>query len=131
VTGLRRALLALAATGIAVGVAALALVLSSHGDHQKISHLVFGPLIGWSFIGTGLLAWWRRPDNHFGFLMTAVGFAWMAGALSDSSTPGVFIVGELAGPLPIGILIHLLLAFPAGRLEGAWRGASRPGRGSP
>jgi signal transduction histidine kinase len=118
VVGLRRALWALAVTGLAAGVGALGLVLSSDFDHQKIAHLVFGPLIGWSFIGTGLFAWWRRPDNHFGFLMTAFGFAWMAGALSDSTTPAVALVGFLAGALPFGILIHLLLAFPAGRLEG-------------
>ena len=117
-TGLRRALWALAAAGVAAGFVAVALVLSSDYDHDKTTHLVFGPLIGWSFIGTGLFSWWRRPDNHFGFLMTAVGFTWMAGALGDSSTPGVFIAGFLANALPFGFLIHLLLAFPAGRLEG-------------
>src|SRR4051812_48231830 len=50
--------------------------------------------------------------------MTAVGFSWMAGALSDSSVEGVALVGWLCGALPFGFLIHLLLAFPAGRLEG-------------
>jgi hypothetical protein len=118
VISLRRALWAIAAAGLGAGLGAFALVISSHYDHDKTAHLVFGPLIGWSFIGTGLYAWWRRPDNHFGFMMTAVGFTWMAGALSDSSDPGVFAVGLLFGPLPIAILIHLLLAFPAGRLEG-------------
>ena len=50
--------------------------------------------------------------------MTAVGFTWFAGALFDSSTPGVFAVGLLSQALPFGFLIHLLLAFPEGRLEG-------------
>jgi signal transduction histidine kinase len=118
VIGLRRALWAIAAAGVAFGLVALAVVLASNHDDEKITHLVFGPLIGWSFIFTGLYAWWRRPDNHFGFLMTAVGFAWMAGALSDSSSEWVALVGLLAGALPFGFLIHLLLAFPAGRLEG-------------
>jgi signal transduction histidine kinase len=118
VIGLRRALWAIAVAGVVAGVAAVALVLTSHSDDQQTAHLVFGPLIAWSFIGTGLYAWWQRPDNHFGFLMTAVGFSWIANALSDSSTPGVFVVGYLAGALPFGFLIHLLLAFPAGRLEG-------------
>jgi signal transduction histidine kinase len=118
VIGLRRALWAIAAAGVVFGLVALAVVLGSDHDDEKITHLVFGPLIGWSFIGTGLFAWWRRPDNHFGFLMTAVGFAWMAGALSDSSTEAVALVGLLCGALPFGFLIHLLLAFPAGRLEG-------------
>src|SRR4051812_3463675 len=50
--------------------------------------------------------------------MTAVGFTYFLGSLSDSSTPAVFAVGLLAGALPFGILIHLLLAFPEGRLQG-------------
>ena len=83
--GLRRALWAIAAAGVVFGLVALAVVLGSDHDDEKITHLVFGPLIGWSFIGTGLFAWWRRPDNHFGFLMTSVGFAWMAGARNGLS----------------------------------------------
>jgi signal transduction histidine kinase len=118
VTGLRRALWALGAAGVLCGLGAFALVFSSDFDRDKTITLVFGPLIGWSFIGVGLFAWWRRPANHFGFLMTAVGFAYFAGSLSDSSTPGVFAAGLLSGALAFGILIHLLLAFPEGRLRG-------------
>ena len=117
-TGLRRALIALGAAGVACGLGALALVIGSDYDHDQLIHTVFGPLIAWSFIGTGLYAWWQRSDNNFGPLMTAVGFTWLAGALSDAGTPGVFIAGELLGALPIGILIHLLLAYPEGRLRG-------------
>jgi signal transduction histidine kinase len=109
---------ALAAAGVACGLGALALVFTSEFDKDKTATLVFGPLIGWSFIGTGLYAWWRRPHNHFGFLMTAVGFGWFAGSLFDSSSPGVFAAGLLFQALPFGFLIHLLLAFPEGRLEG-------------
>jgi signal transduction histidine kinase len=118
VTGLRRALWALGAAAVACGLGALALVVSSDFDRDKTTTLVFGPLIGWSFIGVGLYAWWRRPGNNFGFLMTAVGFTYFAGSLGESSTPGVFAAGLLAGALAYGILIHLLLAFPEGRLEG-------------
>jgi signal transduction histidine kinase len=118
VTGLRRALWALGAAGVACGLGGLALVFASDFDRDKVTTLVFGPLIGWSFIGTGLFAWWRRPENNFGFLMTAVGFTYIAGSLSDSSTPGVFAAGLLLGGLAFGFLIHLLLAFPEGRLEG-------------
>ena len=39
------------------------------------------PVIGWSFIGTGLFAWWRRPENRFGALLVAVGFAWFTSGL--------------------------------------------------
>jgi nucleotide-binding universal stress UspA family protein len=35
-------------------------------------------LIGWSFVGSGLMAWHRRRTSRFGALMMAVGFAWFA-----------------------------------------------------
>ena len=37
---------------------------------------VFGPAVGWSFIGTGLYAWRRRPESRTGVLMVLLGFAW-------------------------------------------------------
>jgi signal transduction histidine kinase len=120
VTGLRRALLGLAAAGLAAGIVAGALVSASEHDTEKATDLVFGLAIGWSFIGTGLFAWWRRPDNNFGALMSAVGFAWFLSALGAANAPEVFIVGAIFGALPFGLLIHLLLAFPGGRLEGRW-----------
>ena len=75
-------------------------------------------LIGWSFIGTGLFAWYRRPSNRIGALMTAVGFTWFLSSLAFANLPGLFIAGAILGSLPIGILIHMVLSFPSGRLEG-------------
>ena len=76
------------------------------------------PLIAASFIGTGLFAWWRRPENRIGPLMTAVGFVWSLGTLEASDTPGIFIIGLIINPAAFAILIHMLLAFPSGRLRG-------------
>jgi signal transduction histidine kinase len=117
-TGLRGALWGLAVLGLAAGIALTALVAGGDQEHDHALNVVFGPLIGWSFIGTGLFAWWRRPHNHFGALMTAVGFAYLVGSLTESGTPGVYVTGALFSALPFGFLIHLLLAFPSGRLEG-------------
>jgi signal transduction histidine kinase len=120
-TSLRRALVAIAAAGLAAGLVAVALVLTSKHNHdERTLNLVIGPLVGWSFIGAGLVAWWRRPENRFGSLMTLVGFAWFLGALALSDTPEIFIVGAMLGPLPFAVLIHMLLAFPTGRVHGKW-----------
>ena len=52
-----------------------------------------------SFIGVGLFAWWRRPHNRFGALMTAVGFAWfLDGAARRPTRPALFTIGALPRP---------------------------------
>jgi signal transduction histidine kinase len=120
-TSLRRALIALGAAGFAAGLVAMVLVLASDWQRdQRAVNLLLGPLVGWAFIGAGLAAWRRRPDNRFGALMTAVGFAWFAGALAASDAPGLFIVGVALSPLPFALLVHTLLAFPSGRVAGKW-----------
>src|SRR5215216_3715550 len=72
---LTRALVALGAVGFVAGAVPLVLALAEEGGHQRELIAVTGPLIGWAFIGTGIYAWLRRPENRFGALMTAVGFS--------------------------------------------------------
>ena len=50
-------------------------------------------LIGWSFIGTGLFAWDRRPSNLVGPLMVCVGFAWFLAELKVSDIPLAAAIG--------------------------------------
>src|ERR1700748_3061041 len=82
--GLRRALLALFVVGVLFAGFDVALVLTSTHEAQKALAAILGPLIGLSFIGTGAFAWWRRPLNRFGLLMTSVGFAWFLSALIEN-----------------------------------------------
>jgi signal transduction histidine kinase len=112
-----RALLLLAGAGFAFGVLYVGLVLGS--DHVDVRGLTaaLGLLVGWSFIGTGLFAWWRRPGNRTGVLMAAVGFAWFATGVSAANDDLLFTIGiALDGVFP-AIAGHLLLAFPTGRLH--------------
>ena len=74
---------------------------------------VTGPLIGWAFIGTGIFAWLRQPENRFGALMTAVGFSACLAGLRVSTEPWVFIFGLLFITSQWALLYHMLLAFPA------------------
>jgi hypothetical protein len=112
----------------AVAVAALiagelAVVLTSTSQHAELRVVghpearVFVLLIGWSFIGSGLVAWHRRRTNRFGALMVAVGFAWFAAALTASNHRVLFSIGLVIASLWIGIFLHALLSFPTGRLE--------------
>ena len=111
---LRQALFALGAVGFVAGAVPLALALAEPEGHQRTLIAVFGPLTGWAFIGTGIFAWLRRPENRVGGLMVAVGFAACLGALRVSTEPWVFITGLLFIALPYAVLYHLLVAFPTG-----------------
>ena len=59
--GLRRALLALFVLGVLFAGLDVALVADVDHEDQKVVTAILGPLIGLSFIGTGVFAWWRRP----------------------------------------------------------------------
>jgi signal transduction histidine kinase len=116
-TGLRRALFGLGALAFAIGVASVALILTS--DHSSPRGLAASLILiaGWGFAGTGLYAWYRRPGNRTGALMTAVGFTWFFQALEASNNTAVFTIGTFGVTLPFAILIQLLITFPSGRLE--------------
>jgi hypothetical protein len=73
-------------------------------------------VIGGAFVGTGLLAWARRPENRFGALMVAVGFSYCLSGLIVSTDSWPFIAGLALIALPYAILFHILLAFPSGRI---------------
>jgi signal transduction histidine kinase len=117
-TSLRRALWALAAVGFAFGLAVLALILTSNSAPDPPGAWAAAALVvGWSFIGVGLFAWGRRPDNRVGMLMVATGFAWLVAGSGFSDLPLVFTLGNLFGTVFFAVAIHLLLAFPTGRLQ--------------
>jgi signal transduction histidine kinase len=115
--GLRRALLALFALGVIFAGLDVALALTSTHEDQKVVTAILGPLIGLSFMGTGVFAWWRRPLNRFGLLMTGVGIAWFLSGLTESNNSTVYTIGSYVEPLYLVIVIQMVLSFPTGRLE--------------
>ncbi len=119
-TGLRRALVSVAFAGVIVGAAAAALVASSDHISRPGLSIVIGLVICWSFIGTGLYAWWRRPTNRFGALMAAVGFTFALGVLTASDNQIVFTLGVLLSSLYFVVFAHMVVAYPDGRLERPW-----------
>jgi signal transduction histidine kinase len=116
-SGFRRALVAIGIAGFAAGVGIALLALHSNHVDLRGAAAAVGLLLGWSFIGTGLYAWDRRPENGTGALMVAVGFAWFLGTLATANSELVFTIGLLVNNLFYAVLLHLLLAFPSGRLE--------------
>jgi signal transduction histidine kinase len=119
----RRLLLALALAGLAAGLVIAKITLDSDHVDDPVSETVLRLLVGWSFIGTGLFAWWRRPANGTGRLMVFAGFAWFATSLSAADDDLPFTIGIALDALFPGILGHLLIAFPSGRLQTPIEGA--------
>ena len=119
-TRARTRLLVLAA--LACGAAAVPLALATNHQDGRVVWAVFGPAVGWSFVGTGLYAWRTRPESRTGELMVLLGFAWFLAAAGLSNSPGVYSAGTVLGGLWGGVFLHLVMAFPSGRLA---RGADR------
>jgi signal transduction histidine kinase len=75
-------------------------------------------LVGWSFIGAGLLYWRSRPDNHLWAVLLFQGFAWFGSMLNSSDNPLLFTFGQLVYPWQYASGLYLILSFPSGRLRG-------------
>jgi signal transduction histidine kinase len=113
----KRAVWALTVLGFAVGIALVPGIATSSFAEDRGLWIALDLWIGFGFIGTGAFAWLRRPNNRVGALMMATGFAWylQVASLTDSSL--LFTVGQAASNFFVATAIHLLLAFPSGRLE--------------
>ena len=112
-----RTLLLAAAVGFAASVGATLLVLTSDHEDNKVATLALALTAGVSFIASGLIAAWRRPENRTGLLLAAVGYLWALGALTESNNDWLFTAGFALGGLAFGAFAHLLLAFPSGVLS--------------
>jgi signal transduction histidine kinase len=101
---------------LAAGIVVIAVVLGS--DHQDDPGLWagFSCAVGWSFIGTGLYAWRRRPESRTGALMIALGFAWFLFTLQASDVPAVYTLALTLGGLWGSVFLHLGITFPGGRI---------------
>jgi signal transduction histidine kinase len=103
---------ALVAGGIGV-----ALVLTSDHEDNPLLAAALGLFASLSFVLAGLIGWTRKPDNPTGMLMVALGFAISISSLSEANQSIPFTIGWVWGGFFIAIFLHLMLAYPSGRLE--------------
>ncbi|MDX6440208.1 MAG: hypothetical protein QOF45_2791 [Gaiellaceae bacterium] len=101
---------------LAIAGATTAAVLASDHNDSKAATLALALTVGLSFVGTGLIALWRRPQNGTGYLLASVGYLWFLGALTEANSDWLFTIGAVLGSVAFGAFVHLLLAFPTGRL---------------
>ena len=74
--------------------------------------------VGWVLIGSGLIAWSRRPGSRVGPLIVISGFAWFLGTLAGSDIGLLAIVGALALTIHRAPLVHAIVGYPTGRVLG-------------
>jgi signal transduction histidine kinase len=115
----RSAATALGVLAVALGAAALALAPGAEDlPEGGVAVAYIGVAGAWGFVAAGVFAWLRRPDNRTGPLMIAVGLATVTAGLQFSDAALPFVLGGLFDTLIVALLVHLLLAFPSGRLTG-------------
>ncbi|HEX6761794.1 MAG TPA: hypothetical protein VF094_03230 [Gaiellaceae bacterium] len=120
----RQTLRVVAALAAGVGAAWLA----AHRDFEpyQTTDAPRALLVGWSFVGSGLVAWRQRPRNRLGPAMVFTGFAWFATFLTDAHHPWLFTLGTALENVYLVGFVFIVLSFPSGRLHrGCWRSASR------
>src|SRR5215207_4305193 len=105
-------LLAAAAAALAVAVAFVAIA----GPVEPAWYGTLFPAVGTAYVGSGLLAWYRRPANRVGPLLVAAGVVMYLAGSELTGTPVLIAIGLVFSLAPIAVILHLLLAFPTGRL---------------
>jgi hypothetical protein len=72
---------------------------------------------GLVYAAAGLVAWWRRPSNGLGMIMVGGALSWLAVALFNTGLVVLDAAGFVLSKLPLAVVVHILLAFPSGRLQ--------------
>ncbi|UXW85842.1 sensor histidine kinase [Microbacterium azadirachtae] len=72
----------------------------------------------WIWVAAGLLAWWRRPHNNTGLLLVVGGIALFLAGLVNLGVDPLSVLSAIFATSPLAMTMHLLHAFPSGRLRG-------------
>jgi hypothetical protein len=88
-----------------VAAAAAASVGTATSEHTELRGLwIAGSMaITWGFLGAGLFAWARRPDNRVGPLLIAVAIAWVVSDLAFSNVDLLFSLGSMLSQIFIAV----------------------------
>ena len=112
-------LVALGVLGLLAGAGAFWAARSAVYHRSEIPSAPLAVLVGWSFIGSGLLSWRAQPDNRLGPVMVLTGFAWFASVLEEANGAVLFTIGQAFQVLYLAGFLYVVLSFPSGRLQTA------------
>ena len=101
--------------GVGFLAATVVILVASSPERPVWVNLLF-PAAGLVYLVAGLVAWRRRPSNGIGPLLIFGALLWMAASLYNTGVPGLVAIGLIVATLPLALVIHLVLAFPSGRV---------------
>ncbi|WP_424464409.1 sensor histidine kinase [Pseudoclavibacter helvolus] len=112
---LRPALLLIAVLALTLGGTQLAVGASSPAPFW-VPAAFTGVFFVWT--AAGVIAWWRRPQSMVGGLLLVGAVAMFFGGVGNLGLPGLSELGAIFATLILAVTVHLLHAFPSGRLQG-------------
>lgn len=112
---LNRALAGIGAMAAVIVVVELALLLQTF--EPGAAAVLTLPLGFAIYVAAGLIAWQRRPSNPMGAVIVWTGTAVLLGGIGSTGVPALQAVTAIFGTVALAAVIHLVLAFPTGRLE--------------
>lgn len=96
---------------------AIVIAVGSAESGDPIATIGFVTL-AWIWTATGICAWWRRPTNGIGGLLLIGAVSMFLVSTGYLGAPGLFWLNAVFATTPLGVAMHLLLAFPSGRVRG-------------
>jgi signal transduction histidine kinase len=111
------ALWAIALAGAVAAATAAALALRSDHVSEPGARAALVVWVILPYVLAGVVAWWRRPESHFGPLLIAAGFTFFLSSISTANSAAGYTIGIAFDLLPAVLFLHVFLAFPTGRLE--------------
>ncbi|KAA9107918.1 sensor histidine kinase [Microbacterium rhizomatis] len=112
---LQLALIILAVCALVLGVFQLAVEAQTPDAVWAVSLFT---VLFWIWMTAGIIAWWRRPNNAIGALIVIGAITVFLGGLGNLGIPFLTVIGEISATAVLAVMVHLLHAFPSGRLRG-------------
>ncbi|KRA24429.1 hypothetical protein ASD65_08335 [Microbacterium sp. Root61] len=88
------------------------------GPNAQLWEVLEFTALFWIWTAAGILAWWRRPTNGIGGLLLIGALSVLLGSVGYLGFPVLLTVQLVFGTSILAVAVHLLLAFPSGRLRG-------------
>lgn len=119
---LERALAAVAVLGLVLGGTQLGVGIAAGldiGMDVVIWAVCAFTVLFWIWLAAGIVAWARRPGNGIGPLLVVGSLGVFLGGMANMQVPVFETVSSIFATSVLAVTVHLLHAFPSGRLRGA------------